>query len=251
MHGGIMWVVSRGDKEKVEGARNQIIASIIGLFVAFLAFFVVNIAFGFFFPGKSLKDLSLPTLGPDTTPPSISITSPVPDSTVLGSTTIQANATDNKQVAKVEFYINGVLKNTDTTEPFSYNWDTKLYKNNSIHTILAKAYDNAGNTGITTAINAIVIDITKPTVNITSPANNENVLPGNSLTISASANDASSIERAEFRINGILKCTDYNTPYNCLWQIPREKGITYKIDVSAIDNAANVEKTSISVTTPQ
>src|SRR3989344_5223986 len=110
MYGGIKWVLSRGDKEKVEDARNHIIASLVGLILVFLAFFIINIVVGFFFPGKSLKDLDLPTLGPDTKPPTVSLTAPISDSTVLGTTVIQANATDNKQVAKVEFYVDGLIK---------------------------------------------------------------------------------------------------------------------------------------------
>lgn len=243
-----MWVISRGDKEKVEGARNQIVASLVGLVISFLAFFVVNIAFGFFFPGKSLKDLSLPTLGPDTVPPTVSITAPVSDSSVLGVTAIQANATDNKQVTKVEFYIDGVVKSTDTAEPFSYNWDTKPYKHNSAHTILTKAYDGAGNVGTSATINVIAIDVTKPTVSVTYPADNQKISANSNITISASASDISGVAQIEFRVNGILKCTDYNAPYTCAWQTPGVKGVIYRIEVSGTDTAGNVGKSSNSVT---
>src|SRR5262249_49411890 len=49
---------------------------------------------------------------PDTTPPTVSITSPTNGATVSrGSTaTITASATDNVKVSRVEFYINGALK---------------------------------------------------------------------------------------------------------------------------------------------
>lgn len=39
--GGIKWVLSGGDKSAVEAARNTIVASIIGLAVAFAAFFIL------------------------------------------------------------------------------------------------------------------------------------------------------------------------------------------------------------------
>jgi len=45
--GGIMWIISGGDKVKVEAARNRIVYSIIGLIVAFSAFFIVNIVLQF------------------------------------------------------------------------------------------------------------------------------------------------------------------------------------------------------------
>jgi hypothetical protein len=251
LYGGVRWIISRGDKEKVEDARNHIVASLVGLILAFLAFFIVNIAFGFFFPGKSLKDLSLPTLGPDTIPPTVSIAAPISDSTVSGLTTIQASATDNKQVTRVEFYVDDVLKNTDTKEPFSYAWDTKFFRHNSSHTILAKAYDAAGNVGTSTPIGIVIIDITKPTVSIINPANNQKIPSNSTFTLSATASDISSIAQVEFRVNGVLKYTDYNAPYTCIWQVPPARGITYRIEVSAIDTAGNIGKVSNSATTTQ
>ncbi|HSW98346.1 MAG TPA: Ig-like domain-containing protein [Candidatus Saccharimonadales bacterium] len=81
----------------------------------------------------------------DTTSPTVALTAPAANVTVSGATDISANATDNTQVAKVEFYVNSTLVNTDTTAPYTYKWDTSLLPNGS-YTILAKAYDAAGNT---------------------------------------------------------------------------------------------------------
>ncbi len=58
--GGIKWITSGGDKGGVEGARNQIIAAIIGLIIVFLAFFILNLILGLF--NLNLFDLQLPTL---------------------------------------------------------------------------------------------------------------------------------------------------------------------------------------------
>lgn len=41
--GGIKWVLSGGDKGKVEAARNTIIAAIVGLIITFLSFFILNL----------------------------------------------------------------------------------------------------------------------------------------------------------------------------------------------------------------
>lgn len=46
--GGVKWITSGGDKGKVESARNTIIAAIIGLVIAFLAFFILNLVLGLF-----------------------------------------------------------------------------------------------------------------------------------------------------------------------------------------------------------
>jgi len=58
--GGFRWITSGGDKAKVESARGTIIAAIIGLVIAFLAFFILSLALSFF--GLSLTNLTLPKI---------------------------------------------------------------------------------------------------------------------------------------------------------------------------------------------
>ncbi|MBI2621400.1 MAG: hypothetical protein HYW63_01985 [Candidatus Levybacteria bacterium] len=40
--GGIQWITSGGDKQKIEAARNRLVYALIGLIIAFLAFFIIN-----------------------------------------------------------------------------------------------------------------------------------------------------------------------------------------------------------------
>jgi len=62
LYGGIKWVTSGGDKEKVESARNHITAAIVGLIIVFLAIFVISIVLALF--GLSLTNLALPVINP-------------------------------------------------------------------------------------------------------------------------------------------------------------------------------------------
>lgn len=62
IYGGIKWVLSGGDKTAVEGARNHIVAAIVGLVIALLAFFIINFIGGLF--GINLTNLTIPTLRP-------------------------------------------------------------------------------------------------------------------------------------------------------------------------------------------
>ncbi len=91
----------------------------------------------------------------DTTAPTVSITAPTNGATVSGTTTISASASDNVGVSKVEFYIDGSLKGTDTSSPYSYSWSTTSYSDGS-HSIYAKAYDAANNVGTSTTITVTV-----------------------------------------------------------------------------------------------
>ena len=63
IYGGIKWIMSRGDKTQIEDARNHVVASVVGLIVVFLAFFIINILLGFFLK-TSINNLSIPSLPP-------------------------------------------------------------------------------------------------------------------------------------------------------------------------------------------
>ena len=42
LYGGIRWIISGGDKAKVDAARSAIVASIVGLIIVILAYVIVN-----------------------------------------------------------------------------------------------------------------------------------------------------------------------------------------------------------------
>src|SRR6185503_18636590 len=60
----------------------------------------------------------------DTTPPSVSITSPLNGATVKhgGTITIAASASDNVGITKVVFSYNNTVLTTDTTAPYTAPW---------------------------------------------------------------------------------------------------------------------------------
>lgn len=58
--GGIKWIMSGGDKGKVEAARNTIVSAVIGLIITFLAFFILSLVLSMF--GLNLNNLQLPIL---------------------------------------------------------------------------------------------------------------------------------------------------------------------------------------------
>ena len=45
----------------------------------------------------------------------------------------------------MEFYIDGMIKGYDTTSSYSLYWNTSRWWPGSTHTLVAKAYDKAGN----------------------------------------------------------------------------------------------------------
>ena len=97
------------------------------------------------------------TATPDTTPPTVTITSPVGGSTVSVIVSITCISTDNEGVEKVELWVNGVpIGLTDNTEPYSFEWNTITYDDGSSHVIIVRSYDTSGNTTDSDPITLIV-----------------------------------------------------------------------------------------------
>ncbi|MBI4127873.1 MAG: S8 family serine peptidase [Parcubacteria group bacterium] len=195
---------------------------------------------------------------PDTTPPTVSITSPTQGATISGVVILSASAADNVAVERVEFYYHSQFIGVDYTSPYTTEWDTTKVSNTS-YNLIAKAYDQAGNIGIspvrTVTVNNILTptplptktktptDTTPPTVSITQPKTGSTVSKGASVTITATATDNVAVTKVEFYIGTSslsLLCTDTTAPYSCLWKAPtisvREP---YQIEARAYDAKGN------------
>jgi len=111
--------------------------------------------------------------GPDDLiPPDVSIISPSDGATLAGETEITVEASDNREVEKVEFYIGGALRATDNLSPYAYAWETTGSPNGNC-SIKAVAYDVSGNAA-GTEINTILENLppNSPTLNpVVTPTN--------------------------------------------------------------------------------
>jgi hypothetical protein len=95
----------------------------------------------------------------DTTAPTTSITAPAGGSTLSGTATVSANATDNVGVSRVDFFYGGTLIASDTTSPYSVSWNTSSVANGA-YSLTSKAYDAAGNVGTSAAVSVTVNNTT-------------------------------------------------------------------------------------------
>jgi hypothetical protein len=62
-------------------------------------------------------------------------------------TKVTVTATDNVGVTKVKLFLDGKLIKTDKSAPYSFILKTKKLSDGT-HTLVAKAYDKAGNEGV-------------------------------------------------------------------------------------------------------
>jgi glucose/arabinose dehydrogenase/chitodextrinase len=124
---------------------------------------------------------------PDTTPPTVSVTSPLNGAVVLSTISVSATASDNAGVVGVQFLLDGVnLGAEDTTSPFSVSWNTTT-ASNAGHLLTARARDAAGNSATSSSI-SVTVDNQAPTGTIlinngAAATNNRNV------TLNLSATD--------------------------------------------------------------
>jgi uncharacterized protein (TIGR03382 family) len=81
---------------------------------------------------------------PDTTPPTVAITSPTSNGSVMPSFAITATAMDDVGISKVEFKLDNTLIATSTSAPFKATAPATLTQGS--HHLEATAYDFTGNT---------------------------------------------------------------------------------------------------------
>jgi len=100
----------------------------------------------------------------DTTPPTVSVTSPVTGAMLTGTVTLSATASDNVGVASVQFLLDGVaLGKPLSSAPYSLAWDTGTVSAGT-HTISAVAKDAAGNATNATSVAISTYMAAVPTV---------------------------------------------------------------------------------------
>jgi len=112
--------------------------------------------------GTTTRLVELQVTAPTDTPPTVSIQSPANGAEVYGTTVIQATASDDKGVSKVEIYIDGAFSTSLINSPYTYQWNT-LTAANGNHTITAKAYDTINQTNeaqVTVTVNNSIMGVT-------------------------------------------------------------------------------------------
>ena len=171
--------------------------------------------------------------------PVVSIGSPANNAVFVAPASVTINATASvtgATLAKVEFLRNGTLLATDTTAPYSYAWTNVAAGN---YALTAKAYDNAGGTTTSTAVNITVKANVAPSVALTAPATNAIFTAPATIGLAASASDTDgAIAKVEF-FNGTTRlATDTTAPYAHAWT--NVAGGTYTLTAKATDDKGAV-----------
>ena len=173
--------------------------------------------------------------------PDVVIIEPASGQTVNGDVIIEAMATDNIGIDRVEFFINTDLVHTDNTGPdYEFTWSTDTLPDDQDYIISLTCYDLNGNESPSTPI----------TVHLD---NEDNIIPNGSIgypyagqsvsgieTISVYADDNDEVSVVEFFINYLLVYTDTTEPYEYDWDTNNEtEDINHIIGVIITDISDN------------
>ncbi|MFL5350888.1 MAG: Ig-like domain-containing protein [Hyalangium sp.] len=183
----------------------------------------------------------------DTQPPTATLTAPAAGATISKTVTLTAAASDNFGVTQVEFYDGTALLGTATGATFNLSWDTRTAANGA-HSLTARAYDAAGLTGTSPAVNVTVNnDATPPTVAFTAPAAGA-TLTG-SYTVTATATDNVSVTKVELYDGATLINYDSTAPYSFLWNTRQVPNGNHTLTLKAYDPTGNVGTATLTVRT--
>ena len=133
----------------------------------------------------------------DFVPPTVALTAPEHATTLIGTVTFSATASDDQSsINRVEFYVGTTRVATDTSAPYTYNYNTRL-QGNGDKVITAKAFDTWNNVSTSEPVYVeFGNDFTPPMVVLSAPA--EGATLRETVALSATASDSqSSIARVE------------------------------------------------------
>jgi hypothetical protein len=185
----------------------------------------------------------------DGTAPVAAITAPSNDSTVSGTVTVGASATDDVAVTSVECYVNGTLLGTSTNAIAGFPWNTVAYPNGS-YTLQARARDAVGNVGLSPLVSVSVLntvtppaDTTAPTVQIIAPVDGASI--GRLVKVSVASADDVGVTRLDLYTDGKFYASSTSATTVFTWNTSKLTKGTHILRAWAYDAAGNVGASAV------
>ena len=188
--------------------------------------------------------------GGDTESPTATITTPARDATVNGLVPVEVNAGDNVGVTNVVLYAGSVEVGEDTMAPYQFSWDSTNESDGPV-TLIAYAYDAAGNEGSSGAHPVIVdnvpnpVDTTPPTVSFQNPIANSNVQ--GKVQVSIQAVDNVGLQSITLYIDGSLKSATNLSPLSYSWNTAPSGNGVHSLLAVAEDTSGLITNSQIQV----
>jgi hypothetical protein len=180
----------------------------------------------------------------DAQAPVVRITSPT-GGVVNGVVPVDLEYSDNVGVTRVELHVNGIQVATDDASPYAFAWDSTDHAD-GVHTLTARAYDDAGNVGASASVSVTVSNDT--IVPVISSFNLTNGLKVSARqSVSASATDNQKVAKISLTIDGKEVAVAYGSSISYSWNTRRLVKGSHTVTVRAWDAAGNTASKSATV----
>jgi thermitase len=194
----------------------------------------------------------------DTLKPTSAITSPSANASVSSLVAVNVSASDNVGVTRVDLSANGTVVATDATAPFSFIWNSANSANGMV-TLVATAYDAAGNLKASTPVsvsvaNASTAPTPPPAKDVTAPVSwIDNPVAGTvtgTVAVSAHATDDSGPAGLFTRlyIDNAMVGQGYGGSLSYSWNTALAAPGTHTVTFNAADAAGNWVPKQVTVT---
>jgi hypothetical protein len=174
---------------------------------------------------------------PDVIAPTVAVTSPAAGAVLDGPVVLEAKAWDDVGVVRVEYYANGSYRGSATVPPYPLAFDPAPWQGRTV-TLVALAFDAAGNQGVSAPVAVGVRDTTPPIVALTSPT--EGAVLFKTATLTASASDNAGVTQVRFLLDGAVVGTDEGPPYAVTLDVRKVARGLHLVAAVAIDAAGNM-----------
>lgn len=191
----------------------------------------------------------------DTAPPSVEILTPgAGETTVHGTVLLQAAATDDVEVERVEWYVVPDVPDpppptslgAETASPYLVRWNTRSFEEAPSYVIVARALDATGKEAVATR--RVTLDNAGPAITIDAPAAGATVT--GAVRFAARATDPAGVAAVSFSDQGTLLGTDTQPPYEVTWSAAQATPGTHTLWASATDGLGNESRASVTVVVP-
>ncbi|MEN3013236.1 MAG: glycosyl hydrolase family 8 [Endomicrobiia bacterium] len=160
------------------------------------------------------------------------IVNPSSGSIIEGSTTVVVNVYTAGTVSSVEFYVDNVLKYTDTSSPYSWVWDTTQYTD-GVHELKVVGYTTSGSSD-TKKVWIIINNIKQPPAIQSISLQDGSTVQG-TVNISVNATDDVGITKVEFYINNVNIYTKTSAPFSYSWNTQSYSDGEYSLKIKVYD----------------
>jgi hypothetical protein len=181
--------------------------------------------------------VSVTVNNPDTTPPTVALTTPANGAPARGTIPLAADAADNVGVEGVRFLLDGEPVGGEVTiAPYSITWESAAVPD-GVHTLSAIARDAAGNSTTAAAV-AVTVDNAPPTASVIAPAAGSAIR--GSVAVIVVAADNVGVAGVQFLLDGNpLGAEDTTAPYSVSWNTAAAGNGAHTLSAVARDAGGN------------